>query len=400
MASFLINAFLWAFLVLPAGAAASDKPLDFELVQTAPVETTLAEPGLRSAAEVWPEMFDRAGKYIDIEQFYVTAKDGESLDWTLSALKRAGERGVRIRVLIEKKFEKNSAESLPRLTAIPNLELRVLEFAKVKEDGIIHAKFLVVDGREAYVGSQNLDWRSLKHIHELGLRVSEPAVVAGAAAIFDADWKAQELVAAGKAVPALRSTVPAVAIDGRSALVASPWAFTPEGVGDSERSLAALIGSAKEDLAIQLLNYAPLTRKGRYYPILDVALREAATRGVKIKLLVSHWNLGKPAVDHLKSLSLVPNIEVRVITVPEAKEGFIPFARTAHSKYMVVDAKTLWLGTSNWEGGYLDNSRNLEIVLREPGVAAQAASVHRRLWESTYTLSLDVTKDYPAPKKG
>ena len=402
MTSFLIKALLASFLFLPATlqAAQNEKPLDFELVQTAPAETTLSEPGVRSAAEVWPEMIDKAGKYIDVEQFYVTAKDGENIDWTFNALKRAGERGVHIRVLIEKKFEKNSADSLPRLTAIPNLELRVLEFGKVKEDGIIHAKFIVVDGREAYIGSQNLDWRSLKHIHELGLRVSEPAVVAGAAAIFDHDWNAQALIAAGKEVPPTRSAAPAVSIDGRATLVASPWAFSPEGVGDSERSLPALIASAKEDLAIQVLNYAPLTRKGRFYPVLDNALREAATRGVKVRLLVSHWNLGKPGVDHLKSLSLVPNIEVRVITVPEAKEGFIPFARTAHSKYMVVDGKTLWLGTSNWEGGYLDNSRNLEVVLREASVAAQAASIHKRLWESPYTAPLDVAKDYPAPKKG
>ena len=41
------------------------------------------------------------------------------------------------------------AGSLPALKAIPNLELRILEFSKLKDDGIIHAKFIVVDGREA-----------------------------------------------------------------------------------------------------------------------------------------------------------------------------------------------------------------------------------------------------------
>jgi phosphatidylserine/phosphatidylglycerophosphate/cardiolipin synthase-like enzyme len=388
-----------ALCALPVRAA-EGLPPDFELVQTAPVETALSEPGLREAADVWVELFDRAGKYVDIEQFYVTAKDGEPTDRVLAALRRAGERGVRIRFLIEKKFEKNSEGSLPALKAIPNLELRILEFSKVKDDGIIHAKFIVVDGREAYVGSQNFDWRALKHIHELGLRTTAPSVVAGAAAVFEHDWKAAGLLAEGKPVPALRTEPVLASTSSRAVLVASPWAFNPDGVGDSEAELPRLIATAEGELEIQLLDYAPLTRKKRFYPPIDNALREAAARGVKVRLLVSHWNTAKPYVDWLKSLDLVPGVEVRVITVPEAKEGFIPFARVAHSKYMVVDGKTLWLGTSNWTGGYLDNSRNLELVVREPALAAQARAVHARLWASPLTLPLDPLKDYPPVKKG
>lgn len=386
--------------VCPASAAEPALPLDLELVQTAPIETDLADPALRTAADVWVEMIDRAGKYIDIEQFYVTAKDGEPLDPVIAALKRAGERGVRIRFLIEKKFEKNSAESLPRLKAIPNLEVRVLEFSKVKDDGIIHAKFFVVDGREGYLGSQNFDWRSLKHIHEMGLRVSEPSVVAGMDAIFEHDWKAQEAIAAAKPVPPLRTEPIDASTAARVVLVASPWAFNPDGVGDSERELARLIGTADKDIAIEVLDYSPLTRKGRFYPPIDNALRAAAARGVKVRLLVSHWNTTKPGIDWLKSLSLVPGIAVRILTVPEAKEGFIPFARVNHAKFMVVDGKTLWIGTSNWTGGYLDNSRNLEAVVREPALAAQAAAVHARAWASALSVPLEVAKDYPAPKKG
>lgn len=389
-------ALLWA----PSVRAAQGLPPDFELVQTAPVETDLADPALRSAADVWVELFDRAGSYIDIEQFYVTTKAGEPTDRVLASLRRAGERGVRIRFLIEKKFEKNSAESLPALKAIPNLELRILDFSKLKDDGIIHAKFIVVDGREAFVGSQNFDWRALKHIHELGLRTTEPSAAAGAAAIFENDWAAAGLLAEGKAVPPLRTEPVAASTSARAVLVASPWAFNPDGVGDSERELPRLIASAETELEIQLLDYAPLTRKKRFYPPIDNALREAAARGVAVRLLVSHWNTAKPYVDWLKSLDLVPGVEVRVITVPEAKEGFIPFARVAHSKYMVVDGKTLWLGTSNWTGGYLDNSRNLELVVREAALAAQARAVHKRLWGSAYTAPLDVLKDYPSFKKG
>lgn len=162
-----------------------------------------------------------------------------------------------------------------------------------------------------------------------------------------------------------------------------------------------LIGEAKRDLLIQVMEYSPLTFSPpwRLYSPIDDALRDAATRGVKVKLLVSHWSTEEPGVRYLQSLSLLPNVEIRVITVPEAASGPIPYARVAHSKYMVVDGETLWLGTSNWTGGYLDDSRNLEIVVRDPILAGRAAAVQRHLWDSPYASPLDPLKTYPSPRR-
>ena len=374
----------------------------FELVYSYPVETSLQRPELRTAAEVWPELIDSARKTIELAEFYVavSTQAAEPIDAVIAALQRSGERGVRIRFLVEKKGP-SSPEGLDRLRAIPNLELRIIEFAKVQAGGIIHAKYMVVDAKTAYVGSQNFDWRSLKHIHELGLLASEPGIVKGARAIFEADWKAQALAAAGKPVPPLSKAPNKPALDQRAYLVASPWAYDPPGVGDSQSELARLIGTAQSEVAVTLLDYSPLTfgKPRRFYPVIDNALRDAAVRGVKVKLLVSHWNTDKPAVDHLKSLSLIPGVEVRIITIPEAKEGAIPFSRTVHSKFMVVDAKTLWVGTSNWAGGYLDNSRNLEIVVKDEALAKEAADIHGQLWTSPYTAALELAKDYPKPRK-
>jgi len=54
-----------------------------------------------------------------------------------------------------------------------------------------------------------------------------------------------------------------------------------------------------------------------------------------------------------------------VVSIPEAKEGHIPFARTIHSKYLVVDGTQLALGTSNWEESYFMESRNVELIFRD-----------------------------------
>jgi phosphatidylserine/phosphatidylglycerophosphate/cardiolipin synthase-like enzyme len=121
-------------------------------------------------------------------------------------------------------------------------------------------------------------------------------------------------------------------------------------------------------------------------------------RGVKVRLLVSDWVLGSRALPHLKALALVPNLEVRIAAIPEAKVGHIPYARTIHSKYLVVDETHLALGTSNWEEGYFLESRNIELIFRDSPLATQAARIHDRLWNSRYAFALDPAKVYEKRK--
>jgi phosphatidylserine/phosphatidylglycerophosphate/cardiolipin synthase-like enzyme len=155
---------------------------------------------------------------------------------------------------------------------------------------------------------------------------------------------------------------------------------------------------------VQLLDYAPLSYGAGgsrpYYAVIDNAIRAAAARGVRIKLMVSNWNTEQPAIAYLKSLAMVPNVQVRIVTLPVASSGPIPFARVIHSKTMSIDGKLAWVGTSNWSGGYFDKSRNLEVVLRSEPMAQRLAAQHEQAWSSQYAQPLDVNKDYPKPAKG
>jgi len=389
------------FVVLAARTSdAATKNSDFELVYSYPVETTLAEPDLRRAHEVWPKMIDAAKKTIDLEQFYiVNSTSGLYLQPTIDALERATKRGVRVRFLMEKKFFKIDPNSLPsfeRIKAIPGVEARALEWSDVNGQGIIHAKYLVVDGKAAFIGSQNFDWRSLEHIHELGIRTDDARIAQQAQAVFDHDWA---ISLSTTVVASDQTQRPAADRNPSAYLVASPWRLNPKGVGDSESELARLIDEAKIDVEIQLLDYNAQTRSKptRYYGAIDAALRDAALRGVKVKLLVSNWETDSHDLPHARSLAMLPNVEVRVITIPDPKSrpAHVPFTRTCHSKYMIVDGKTLWLGTSNWAGGYMDHSRNVEIVIKDEALAARSAAILKHLWDSVYAAPLELVKPYP-----
>lgn len=391
----------WMLLSQPVWAAFSIP--GYELVYNAPQETTLQDNDLRHAAEVWQQMFDAARSHIDLAQFYVANEKGSLLDGVLARLRAAGERGVKIRFLMEDKgVGLSTPETLTALKAIPNLELRVIPFHRLT-GGIVHAKYLLVDGKEAFVGSQNFDWRALEQIQETGLRISDPQTVQQIQAIFDQDWQAQALLAESKPVPKPARQAVASAPQGNY-LVASPRDYNPSGVIDSQVALPQLLASAKSRIRVQVMDYAPLAwgEKGSrpFYAPIDNALRSAAARGVQVELMVANWNLKKPEVFWLKSLSLVPNVQLKVVTIPPASRGFIPFARVVHSKLMTIDGTTAWVGTSNWSGGYFDNSRNLELVLNNASMAARVDALYSQLWNSRYAAPIKVDFDYPVPHPG
>ncbi len=66
--------------------------------------------------------------------------------------------------------------------------------AQVKEDPqlIMHAKMLVVDGKQAFVGSENFSTASLDSNRELGLLLSDPQIISTLQQTFDQDWSVSQ----------------------------------------------------------------------------------------------------------------------------------------------------------------------------------------------------------------
>lgn len=380
--------------------AATTSAGNFELIQTQPPATGMAPHDLRGPAEVWLELIDSARERIDIAQFYAISRPGSKLDIVMAHLEQAAMRGVFIRFLMEKQGLRQSDEmTLGRLRQVPGLQFRLLDYGRISEGGILHAKYLVIDGVRAYSGSQNFDWRSLEQIIETGLRIDNAAVAGQLQAIFETDWHFARCLDAGVPVkvPAIRQAIPFVEYDAACVVAASPARFNPGGVTDSEKLLGEILEQAEKSVCVAVMEYAPLGQKGRYYGRIDQALREAAGRGVKVELLVSDWNLSAQKLPYLRSLAVLPNISLCVLTLPPDPSGFIPYARVLHSKIMTVDRRYAWVGSSNWCGGYMDKSRNVEILLRDQAVADSLESLFRQWWQSPHTEPLDVTRTYPPP---
>ena len=368
--------------------AATSRAPAFELVESSPIETTLDHPEIPDAHEVWVEMIDGARERIDFAEFYASNQAGSRLERVIRAIERAADRGVQVRFLAETKFVATYPDTLERLDRRARIEVRTYDGAALV-GGVLHAKYFLVDGREAYLGSHNFDWRSLTHIQELGLRVRERGVVRALTDVFATDW-----ALAGKAARSFRASPPPDGYDIGPGIAA---VFSPRGWLPDERMwdlprIVELIDGAKRTVRIQLLTYRPDV------PELEGALRRAASRGVTVQVIVSDWTRRASTIEGIKQLHAVDGIDVAFLVIPPWSGGFIPFARVAHAKYLVVDGEKLWVGTSNWDRDYFHASRNVGVTITDARLGSALDRFFADNWRSRYAELVDLSRQYAAPR--
>lgn len=331
------------------------------------METALGQAGLRPAWQVWPEMIASARTRIEIAEFYASNEPASRLEPVVSALEEAVGRGVRARWLADARFAQTYPETLARLEA---------HGVRVRRMDSLHAKYFVVDGRDAYLGSQNFDWRSLTHIQELGVRFHAPEAVRALLDVFETDWSGSVVLGSYR-------------FEGVR-LVASPRDRLPSPALWDLPALVGLVDSAHRTVRVQLLTFRSDV------PDLPGALVRAAARGVRVQLLLSDWELRPQTLESLRALD--PRIEVRILTVPQWSGGFVPFARVAHAKYCAVDASRGWVGTGNWERDYFFKSRNVGLIVEGGPVPHQLDAFFEGNWNSPYAAPFDRSRDYTPPR--
>lgn len=378
-----LHPFVVAVLLAIAACAPS-----IELIKSVPSETDFDQSTWQSAGALWPQMIARAKHKIDVAQFYVVRSDAgkDALSTVLEALIAAAQRGVAVRLLADEAMVGVYPQELERLAqkgiVVRRIDLRPLT------GGVLHAKYFVVDDREAFVGSQNFDWRSLEHIHELGVHLRSPVLARALTAVFDSDWA----LAAGQPAPPIapasvitRESGEALRID----LVASPQKMSPEAAWELP-AIVEMITNAQRSVRIELLVYRGPGEADRDTPMarIEQALIAAAARGVRVEILFSDWMLRDSHKQGLRGLRDRPGITVKIVTIPRSSKGDIPFARLIHAKYLAVDESRFWVGSSNWEDRYFLRSRNIGVRVESPRLCREVEQHFDALWTSPYATPL------------
>jgi phosphatidylserine/phosphatidylglycerophosphate/cardiolipin synthase-like enzyme len=347
-----------------------------------------------------------------METFYIANEKGEPLEKVISEIKSAAGRGVTVRIMIDGKFFERYKESANDFENIPNITIKKIPFDKIG-GGVMHAKYFVVDGEDLFLGSQNFDWRALKHIHEMGVRVKHKELADMFLRVFETDWKFCDgyetdtkkflLSESTKKVFTSKKMLTIETFDyGTVKLYPafSPNKLVNKGFAKEETELLKTIRGAKNRLCIQFYSYSTKGKsKKSPYEKIDKELRKAAARGVDVKIIFSDWAIKKDAIDAIKELSQVKGIEVKFRTMPQYSNGYIPYARVQHCKFFIADDDVSWISTSNWERDYFYESRNAALIIESGKVNEALEKVFDRVWNSTYVEKVDVEKEYKAVKR-
>ncbi|XP_021935542.1 phospholipase D3-like isoform X3 [Zootermopsis nevadensis] len=404
----------------------------FSLVESIPEgltypNSTVIHP---STHDVWFGLIKLAQHSIEIGSFYWTLRSADVTpgdpssqkgEEIFQALLTSGmEKKVNIRIAQNFPSQSQSALDTEILAKKGAAEVRSVNFPKLMGGGVLHTKLWIVDEQHFYVGSANMDWRSLTEVKELGLAVYNCSCLASdLAKIFEVYWFLgnTDVPIPAKWPDSLSThfnieTPVTLTVNSSSKadvyIASSPAPLCPSGRSTDIDAILDVISKAEHFIYIAVMDYFPLqiyTPKPRYWPKIDDALRAAAVdRHVQVHLLISNWNHTRKATHYfLRSLVDISGsyrgvvVEVKWFKVPSTPEqAKIPFARVNHNKYMVTD-NAAYIGTSNWSGDYFTDTAGVGIVVRASQSKNDTSSnplrdhlqqVFERDWNSSYASPL------------
>ncbi|KAM9514642.1 5'-3' exonuclease PLD3 [Guaruba guarouba] len=377
-----------------------------------------------STFSTWMNLLGTVTHSLDIASFYWTmtnedthtaepsAAQGEQI---LQELLRLSQRGVAVRVAVSRPSPKTPLNDLQALER-SGAAVRAVDMPRLT-GGVLHTKFWLVDGAHLYVGSANMDWRSLTQVKELGAAVYDCGCLArDLGKIFEAYWA---LGVPGASIPvpwpanystSFNAETPLeLRLNGTAAAVyfsSSPPPLCAAGRTQDLRALLNVIDAAEAFVDVAVMSFLPTTEFShpqRFWPAIDNGLRRAVVeRRVRVRLLVGCWRHSQATMfPFLKSLAAIADnwtrysVAVRLFMVPaSAAQAQIPYARVNHNKYMVTE-KAAYIGTSNWSGDYFTRTAGSALVVNQTvsadgtgTIREQLEAVFERDWSSQYSADI------------
>ncbi|KAK5584814.1 hypothetical protein RB653_006431 [Dictyostelium firmibasis] len=363
-----------------------------------------------STHDAWMNLITNAKESIDMGIFYMTLTDGGDLEPVYGgqlgldiykALVDANGRGVSIRI-VQNQPSSSMPDTDTQNLAKLGVQVRSIDWSSLVGAGILHTKVIVVDQTSAYLGSANLDWRSLAQVKELGVLFQDcPTMVEDTEVAFQQYWDAAVMSSLptnwGTQYQAAynQTNMANLVLNGNQEFkmflaVSPPQFVSSDRTGDID-ALTNAMNAATKTICISVMDYIPASlynSPNTFWPVMDNALRAAAyNRDVQVRMLISHWNHTNINIPQwLHSLDQVSNIDVRWFVVPDfPNEPQVPFTRVNHAKYMVTEEQS-YIGTSNWSEDYYTNTGGLSYNIYNDEFTSQLQSIFDRDWNSPYSF--------------
>ena len=236
-------------------------------------------------------------------------------DEVLSALSAAHDRGVAIRVILERDpfgGGNSNQDAYDRLSA-SGIAVRWSS----DQFQFSHIKTFVVDQQVAVVMTLNLSWSALTRNREFAVVSTIPADLQEVSRLFDADWSGQPFAPEGDFVT------------------------SPE---NSRITFRKLIDAATTSIDV----YAEVVRDAD----IRQRLADASARGVTVRILV-------PANPTADAVQIYRDLERTGVQVRLLADAY------SHAKAIMVDGASAFVGSQNLTQTSLDKNRELGIILTD-----------------------------------
>ena len=302
-----------ATIVVSLGLVAeTNKPAPSPTVVEQPPAAPRAVEGVYILPDDGPspllEELDAARVSISIEIYLLTDDD------VLSALFRARDRGVTVRVLLEKDPYGGSNQQPEIFETLNEGGIQVRWNPAAKR--FSHIKMIVIDQRVALIMNSNLTYSALNKNRELAVFTTDPLLVDHASRIFENDWHGKD------------GTIP-------GPLIVSP---------DTSRStIIGLVNSAQSTLDI----YAEVITDNEFVSSVIAALE----RGVRVRIIMTQAYgqdmLAEPVGELVRH-----GAELHTLANPYI-----------HAKLIMVDGREAFIGSQNYTSTSMDQNREVGVLI-------------------------------------
>jgi phosphatidylserine/phosphatidylglycerophosphate/cardiolipin synthase-like enzyme len=384
---------------------------------------------LSSGAEAFSSLLaltDHAEKTLDLQYYLITQEDSSLI--LLEHVRAAATRGVRVRVLVDDFHTAGEDRRFRRLGQHPNIEVRLFNpfaggrfamwtrFLAAASDiprinHRMHNKLLVADNALAITGGRNIGDQYFtrdrnSNFIDLDVVAAGP-IVPQLSASFDAFWNSKYAYPIASLAPpepveddprrlddAITedgadflgedidrgvlplSWVPATVLADRPAKIASE--ASPDEEETIANDLSALIRTAQQECIIISPYFVP-GKEG------IALLRELVRRGVHIRILtnslastdspLAHIGYSHYRLDLLRLGVDLSEVRPRLGLTRKRFHPFKSSNASLHAKAVVIDQRTVFIGSLNMDARSARTNSELGLVIRSAEIAHQVTSL-------------------------
>ncbi|WP_099333261.1 cardiolipin synthase [Actinomyces minihominis] len=328
---------------------------------------------------------DLAQDYVHAE-FYILQHD-ETTDIVFTALQRAKERGVEVRVLLDhisavmNPLAKKTRRSLDKVATqwAYMLPVRPWRGEYQRPDLRNHRKLLIIDGKTGFMGSQNMVDSSYNkkgnikrglHWRDIMVHVSGP-VVLGLEAVFEGDWYMET----GEILRNVDTEM--ISRDDRPGDLACQIVPSGPAYGDENnlQVFVSLMYGAKKRISITSPYFVPDAS-------IMHALRAATARGVEVELFVSET--GDQAMVYHAQRSYYSELLRAGVKIWMFRPPYI-----LHSKHFTIDDEIVVIGSSNMDERSFNLNMEVSMIVHGEEFTTQMDGVSDYYRENSRELTAE-----------